>query len=223
MNENASRASGIIFDCDGTLVDSLGSALESFNYALERMGAPGHTPEQIKKFFGASGDRILTSLLGGDRVRGLQAFEHYKEHQTELAKTVRMHEGILELLDTCLSEGVPIGIVTGRHAEDLEIILRPHGISSRFLCLVTDNQVARSKPAPDGILLAASKMALPATSCFYVGDSSMDIRAANDAGALGVAALWDGLAKRMEMEAEHPFLLAAHPRDVWRGYLSRFG
>lgn len=213
------KKSGIIFDCDGTLVDSLGPALESFNYALERMGAPGHTPEQIKKFFGASGDRILTSLLGGDRARGLQAFEHYKEHQTELAKTVRMHDGIAELLDQCLAARVPIGIVTGRHAEDLEIILKPHGISSRFLCLVSDNMVENSKPAPDGILLAASLMKLDPRECFYVGDSSMDIRAANGARAMGVAALWDQLAKREEMAAERPYLMAETPARVWEGFL----
>ena len=75
---------GIIFDCDGTLVDSLGVAMESFNYTLDKMGFKPRNEQEIKRHFGAGADRIFTAILGNE-ADGLKAFEHYVDHQSELA------------------------------------------------------------------------------------------------------------------------------------------
>lgn len=204
---------GIIFDCDGTLVDSLGQALESFNYALEKMGEPPRSPEIIKKYFGAAADRIFLGLLG-DREKAHQAFELYLEHQSELAEATRLHEGIEELLETLSSENIPLGVVTGRHTRDLEILLKPHGLVSRFKVLVADSELPRSKPAPDGILLAARSMGIHPSRAFYVGDSVIDIQAARNAGCSSIAALWDQLAKKDGLGDAQPDFLAHVPSDV---------
>src|ERR1700733_5986304 len=89
---------GVIFDCDGTLVDSLGQALASFNYALDAIGEGGRTIEEIKRYFGTAADRIFFNLLG-DEKKAQAAFEHYLIYQAELAKTTKLHSGIRELLD----------------------------------------------------------------------------------------------------------------------------
>lgn len=204
---------GIIFDCDGTLVDSLGQALESFNYALTKVGKPPHSPEAIKKFFGASADRILLNVLG-DPDKAHRAFELYLDHQTELAKTTRLHTGIKELLDSLTTQGVPLGVVTGRHARDLELVLRPHNLASYFQVMVTDSELPRSKPAPDGLLKAMQLMNADPRRTFYIGDSIVDIRAAHAAGCLSIGALWDPLAKAQELEKLEPSYLAHHPSDV---------
>ena len=214
MNKSAR---GIIFDCDGTLVDSLGAALESFNFAIVKMGEPPKTPQEIKKYFGASADRILIQLLN-DQQRGLEAFEIFKDHQTELASQTKLHPGISDLLDTLLAHEVPIAIVTGRHEQDLEIVLKPHKISQRFITLVADNHVPESKPAPDGIRLAASRMGLEPHNIMYVGDSPMDLQAAHASGAAAVAAMWDSLVKREAMLQEKPTFVAETPANVWQIY-----
>jgi HAD superfamily hydrolase (TIGR01549 family) len=162
---------GVIFDCDGTLVDSLGQAMESFNYALDRMHEKPRTEQEIKKFFGAAADRIFFGLLG-DEDKALRAFEFYKEHQTELSRSIKLHEGVKDLLIKLHANSVPMAIVTGRHEEDLDIVLKPHRIHDYFVTLVADNQLPHSKPAPDGILLAALRMKLRPENTFYVGDSS---------------------------------------------------
>lgn len=212
---------GIIFDCDGTLVDSLSQALESFNYALVKVGSNARTPAEIKRYFGAAADRILLSLLN-DEDLALKAFEIYLDHQTELAKNTKLHHGVRELLDKLAEEKVPMAIVTGRHERDLEIVLKPHKISDYFVALVTDNHIPHSKPAPDGILLAAKKMGIPASQSFYVGDSTVDMLAAHNAGSIPVAALWDVLAKPPEMIAEKPKYVAQSPSDVWSFYKTHF-
>lgn len=205
---------GVIFDCDGTLVNSLEQALDSFNYALDCIGEEPRSLEQIKRYFGAAADRILTRILG-DEAKGLKAFEYYKEHQTQLAPQISLHDGVRELLETLISHEVPMAIVTGRHAEDLEIVLGPHKISHYFVTLIADSQLPRSKPAPDGILLAASRMGLAPEKTLYVGDSPTDIQAAHAAGAKAVAALWDRLAHHDQMAQENPDYLAPRAQDVW--------
>jgi phosphoglycolate phosphatase len=213
---------GIIFDCDGTLVDSLGQALESFNFALDRVGFPPRAPETIKRYFGTAADRILLSVVG-DKNQAVKAFDYFLEHQSDLAKTTKLHPGIRELLDLLEENEIPLGIVTGRHARDLDIVLRPHRLADYFITLIADSHLPKSKPAPDGILMAAEKMGLPPAQTMYVGDSIFDIQAAHAAGTGSVAALWDSLAKSEELSHEKPDFMAHTPKDVWTYFTERFG
>lgn len=204
---------GVIFDCDGTLVNSLGQALESFNYALAKIGEPPRKAEEIKKFFGRAADRIFLGVLG-DEKKAMAAFNHYFDHQSQLALTMSLFPGIQELLDDLKVRGVPMAVVTGRHERDLAVILRPHKLHEYFVTLVADNQLPNSKPAPDGILIAAECMKLDPALTYYVGDSVIDIQAAKAAGAKGVAALWDPLAKAEAMKEEQPYFMAKTPHDL---------
>lgn len=204
---------GVIFDCDGTLVDSLGQALESFNYALEQVGEPRRSHAEIKRYFGAGGDRILMHLTG-DEAKGRQAFEHYLDHQTQLAGQTKLHGGVRELLEQLRARGVAMAVVTGRHARDLDVVLAPHELSDFFLAMIADNHAPKSKPAPDGVLLAAKRMGLAPERTFYVGDAVYDIQAARSAGSYAVAALWDPLARLELLEVENPDFIAHAPRQV---------
>lgn len=212
---------GIIFDCDGTLIDSLGPALESFNYALDQVNLPPRAPEVIKRHFGAGADRIFFNILG-DQGLAMRAFEAYLDHQTELAKQMKLHDGIRELLDLATSREIPMGIVTGRHAKDLEIVLRPHKLGDYFQSLIADSHLPKSKPAPDGILLAAKQLGISPCDSIYVGDSIFDIKAAHAAGSIPVGALWDELAKEEELAIEKPEAMAKVPSEVWAFFTQRF-
>lgn len=207
------KKQGIIFDCDGTLVNSLDQALLSFQYALKKVGAGECTPEQIKQHFGAGADRILLAILS-DKERALEAFDYFIDHQSELAYETHLHPGVRELLDQLSSEGVPMAIVTGRHARDLEVVLKPHKLADYFVALVADSHLPKSKPAPDGILMAAERMGLLPQNTLYVGDSPTDIQAAHAARSVPVAALWDSLAKPEELHREDPAFMARTPDEV---------
>lgn len=204
---------GLIFDFDGTLVDSLGQALESFNYALQKIGEPSRTAVEIKRYFGRSADRIFNQLLE-DHKQAERAFEFYKEHQTQLAPNIHLHPGIREMLDELKLREIPLSIVTGRHAEDLAIILKPHGIADRFSTRIADSELKLSKPNPEGLLLAAQRMQLLPSQTVYIGDSMVDIQAAHRAGARSIAALWDTLADRQALEHEHPDFMAERPKQI---------
>ncbi|MDQ2076902.1 HAD family hydrolase [Marinimicrobium sp. ABcell2] len=212
---------GIIFDCDGTLVDSLSQALESFNHALAAVGEQPRSPEQIKAYFGAGADRILMRIIG-DEAKGMEAFQHYVEHQSNLAGATRLHKGVRELLDTLAEQGVPMAVVTGRHERDLQILLEPHQLSEYFVTLIADNHAPQSKPAPDGVLMAAERMGLEPEHTLYVGDAIYDLQAAHAAGSIPVAALWDVLAKPDELRAENPAFMAQTARELWPFFKQRW-
>jgi HAD superfamily hydrolase (TIGR01549 family) len=207
----------LIFDCDGTLVDSLGTAFKSFLFALEQVGEPRTLPE-VKKYFGAGADKILTSVIGNQQ-KGLQAFEIYVKHQTELANEMPLHQGILDLLNKAQDKQIPMGIVTGRHSRDLRAVIGPKNLSHFFKTQITDDVLQKPKPAPEGILLAAKNMGVIPKNSLYVGDSAMDMVAAHQAGAFPVAALWDKLSHKQEMLAEKPYAIAHDPLEVWEIFL----
>jgi HAD superfamily hydrolase (TIGR01549 family) len=207
------KSFGIIFDCDGTLADSLGIGLGSYNYALTKIGEPPRDENEIKKLFGSSADRIMQRLLKDDE-KALKAFEFYLEHEELNTPKVHLHDGISELLHNLKAQGIPLGIVTGRHHQDLDFILKHHGLHHFFDAIVCDNHLPFSKPAPDGILLASSKLGLNAQDTFYVGDSVMDMQAAQSAGSKGIAALWDKWVKKEEMQLVKPFAFALHPQNI---------
>jgi HAD superfamily hydrolase (TIGR01509 family) len=208
------NAKALIFDCDGTLMDSLGQALESFHYALDRLGEPRSTPDVIR-YFGVSADRILFNLLG-DATRAQKAYDLYKEHQTHLAPGTLVYPGVISLLDKARKASVPMAVVTGRHRQDLEILLKPHGLLNYFSVIVTDNELTQPKPSPEGLLKALHQLGLKdASRSFYVGDSQTDMQAAHAAGIRPIAALWDSKVERQKLLNAQPYASAEHPNDVW--------
>jgi HAD superfamily hydrolase (TIGR01549 family) len=202
----------LIFDCDGTLMDSLGNALESFHYALKKMGEPRSTPE-ITRYFRVAADRILSQLLG-DEARAHQAYQHYKEHQAELAPLTPIYPGINALLSRAQEARIPMGLVTGRHRQDLEILLGPHDLLRYFQVIVTDDELQEPKPSPEGLLRALSQFPASASEAFYIGDSPTDMLAAHAAGVKAVAALWDPKVERQKLLDAKPYLVADHPNAI---------
>ncbi|HET9238677.1 MAG TPA: HAD family hydrolase [Oligoflexus sp.] len=214
------NAKALIFDCDGTLTDSLGQALESFHYALDRLGEPRSTPDVIR-YFGVSADRILFNLLG-DAARAQKAYEFYKEQQTRLAPGTLVYPGVTALLEKARKASVPMAVVTGRHRQDLEILLQPLGLLDFFSVIVTDNELAEPKPSPEGLFKALQLLGLKdGSQSFYIGDSLTDMQAAHAAGMKPIAALWDSKVAREKLLNAQPYALAEHPDDVWTTFMAQ--
>lgn len=204
---------GILFDCDGTLIKSLDLGMDSYHYAFEKIGEPRRLSEEIKQYFGAGADRIFMKLLN-DAEKARKAFEHYFEHESRQVSKILLHDGISDLLNELMQKNIPMGVVTGRHSQDLEMIFHHHDLHKTFKTLICDNHLENSKPHPEGILLGAKALGLAPEKIFYIGDSVMDMKAARRAGAIPIAALWDNWAHIEEMKREEPVLLAHHPSDI---------
>jgi phosphoglycolate phosphatase len=204
---------GIVFDLDGTLVDSLGATLAGFNHAITAMGSRPHTPEEIMQHFGTGEDQIFSKILGREKAQA--AYDLFRTYMNDHMGKVPLHAGVQELLDQIRRDQVPTAIFTGRSWDTTEIILRHHGILERFITVVANDHVDFPKPSPAGLHLALTRMKLSANEVLFIGDSPADMIASQAAGSHGVAALWDLLADRTALAAHQPAHWAHHPSEIW--------
>ncbi len=220
----------VLFDMDGTLVNSLPVTMRAFHHGLKTLGET-RTDAQIMAHFGLGEDQIFLNLLR-DPERAQAAYLASAEFTREHMHEVQIHEGMREFLAELHARGILMGVVTGRSRPTTEIILKHHGLLSvtgssndpqaLFKVLITHNEVTRGKPDPEGILKALKSLGVEPASAMYVGDTWMDIKAAHGAGVLAAAALWDELVDHAGMQECKPHLSAHAPAQLWTQLRARF-
>ena len=206
----------VLFDLDGTLLDSVYQHVLAWKEALESAGIP-LAVWRIHRRIGMSGGLFLRALVRetghelspaeADRLRSLHE-EAYKRRVGE----VRPLPGAQELLDTLTGLGVPWAIATSGSdvAADASLVLLelPQGTP-----VITRDRVAYAKPNPDLFLAAAEALGRPITESFVVGDSVWDMLAAQRAHALGVGVLSGGYG-REELETAGAYRSYDDPADL---------
>jgi phosphoglycolate phosphatase-like HAD superfamily hydrolase len=204
---------GIVFDLDGTLVDSLGTTFEAFNHAIVGSGGAKHTPSEIMAHFGTGESQIFAKILGEEKAAS--AYVLAREYMDRNLDRVPLHQGVGDLLEKFKSADIPISIFTGRSWETTHMILKHHSLLDRFITVVANDHVGQPKPSPEGLLLALSRMALLPHEVFFIGDSPVDILAGKSAGSPSIAALWDLVAEKDLLSPCEPDHWAEHPLHVW--------
>jgi HAD superfamily hydrolase (TIGR01549 family) len=223
MNEHAAGRTSrpaMLFDLDGTLLDSVYQHVLAWREALEAEGIE-LAVWRIHRRIGMSGGlfvKALTRETGHDltqadaeRLKGLHAAAYGRR-----LDQVRPLPGARELLQSLTSLGVPWAIATsGSDATarpSLEALAIPDGVP-----VITRDQVAYAKPNPDLFLAAAAALGVPATGCFVVGDSVWDLLAAQRAGALGIGLLSGGYG-REELETAGAYRVYEDPGDLLKHF-----
>jgi phosphoglycolate phosphatase len=193
----------IIFDLDGTLLNTLEDLTDSVNFALGRQGYPLRTISEIRSFVG-NGIRLLVERAVPQEVVGTDTFEicfkdfndYYKVHMED--KTAP-YEGINEMLRSVKNAGFKTAIVTNKvdyAAQELCNRLFPE------IDLVVGSVDDRpNKPAPDGAFYAIDTLGSVAENTIFVGDADTDILTAKNAGLKSIGVLW-GFRDREIIEAE---------------------
>ena len=182
------RVRALLFDLDGTLIDTVALILSSFRHATTQvLGSP--LP-----------DDVLMRNVGVPLA--VQMHEFAPEHADELLRVYREHNALIhddmvaeypgtrETLEGLAARGFPMGVVTSKGTPMARRGLDAFGLADFFEVLVTSDDVDIYKPDPHPLLLAADLMGVPAAECLYLGDSPHDMTAARAAGAVSVAALW---------------------------------
>ncbi|HKP74205.1 MAG TPA: HAD family hydrolase [Longimicrobiaceae bacterium] len=179
----------ILFDMDGTLIDTFRLYVESFRRAL----APylGHTPtdEEMLAHGPGSERSFFTRWLGEEQ--GLRCHADFTRHYEELHGALHegIYDGVREMLAALRAAGYPLGVVTGKGRRAWEVTEREMDLGA-FDVVVTDDDVAAPKPDPDGLVAAARTLELPPGEIVYVGDSATDVQAGRAAGMRTAAVLW---------------------------------
>jgi phosphoglycolate phosphatase/pyrophosphatase PpaX len=191
----------VIFDLDGTLIDSLPLTFQAFREATRPFLNRDLTDEEIYARFGPADHEIVAGFVpprhASEAVRRLMAA--YEEGMD----LIRFYPGIHGLVRDMRGRGLRLALCTGRGRPSTEVILRHHGVASWFEAVVTGEDVPRPKPFPDGILETCRRMGVAPAEVLYTGDSIKDVEAGLAAGAFTVAALWAGTEGRTGFEKAH--------------------
>ena len=186
--------STVLFDLDGTLLDTLDDLTDAVNFALKGQGLPDCTREEVRNFIG-NGIVMLLSRAAKDRASEVDADkmvadfkEYYAAHWQD--KT-RPYDGVIELLSALKAEGRKVGVVSNK------VDFATKGLCKACFGNLIDVAIGENeaagvprKPIPDGIFLAMRALSSELKDTVYVGDSEVDIQTAKNAGIPCISVTW---------------------------------
>ncbi len=201
----------ILFDLDGTLIDSGEIIFASFRHATQAVLAREVRDDELLAVVGR-GLREEMEALGGDRAEEL--IQAYREHNEPLHRELRSFEGILEVLPSLRDQGRSLGIVTSKRRATVALAFAVLPLESLFDVVVSAEDTAHLKPHPEPIQLALERLGAEPDSAAYVGDSPFDVAAAKAAGVFAVAVTWGGIFPLERIEAEGPDAVVNTPEEL---------
>ncbi|MBR7132210.1 MAG: HAD family hydrolase [Clostridia bacterium] len=183
----------VLFDLDGTLVNSLEDLAASVNYALHKCGLPTHPVEEYRYFVGNGMKNLIERTLPAQH-RDTELYNtvfdlFYNHYSTHFADRTAPYDGIKELLIELKKRGIKIAVVSNKaHEMTLEVIKKLFG--QCFDVVYGKCEGYPVKPDPTLSLKAVKELGVTAEECIFVGDSGMDAKTAVNIGCVGVGVLW---------------------------------
>lgn len=191
----------VIFDLDGTLLNTLEDLADSTNYALEKNGFNKRTLEEIRRFVGNGNIKLMQRALPENASESQfdKAYADFCEHyKHNMANKTRAYDGIDDMLKALYNSGKKLAIVTNKidfAAQELCGNLFGDYVKT----VVGSDGIRPNKPAPDGLLYALDKLGVDKSEAVFVGDSEVDIATANNAQMDCIGVLW-GFRDREQLE-----------------------
>lgn len=204
----------MIFDLDGTLIDSVPAYFSLTETILQRIGLPPAPRETITKVM-VQGMEAVEEMVPAEMMH--QKNELIEKFIVEGRKDLRhlfLNEiepipGIVELFGAISDRKIPIGLVTSTHRRFMDLKLVPLeriGLRESLKTIIAIEDAPQKKPAPDPLILCARRLGVPADRCAYVGDNRIDIQAGKAAGMMTIGVL-TGLDDRETLEREGPTMI----------------
>ncbi len=190
MTASRPRIEGVLFDLDGTLLDTAPDMGGALNELLIEQGLE-HLPEAMIRCHVSRGAAAMVrlgfpSLTAADQAPLIERF--LVLYRNRLARATQPFDEVLDVLDSLEQQGLPWGIVTNKSAWLTEPLLLEMGLSTRARVVVCGDTLPERKPSPMPLLHAAGRMNVAPERCVYVGDDLRDMQAARAAGMLAIGA-----------------------------------
>lgn len=182
----------VIFDMDGTILDTLDDLTDSVNYVLEKFGIPTRTKEEYRLFFGNGIKYALRCAVPSDVSDDVidEMFPIFKEYYDQhcLDKT-KPYDGILELMKELKSQGYKMAIVSNKIDSAVKE-LNERFFAEYVSVAIGEKPGIKRKPAPDTVLAALAELGSSKEEAIYIGDSEVDFQTAQNSGLPCISVLW---------------------------------
>lgn len=210
-------ASAIIFDLDGTLVNSLNDLADSANAALSAYSLPMHPVEAYKYFVGQGARRLLAAVLPEgtpESLAALVAARYHEEYAKGWAIKSRPYEGILPMLERLAGMRVPMAVLSNKPHVFTGGFTRRFFPDTRFIAVQGSPEGGAAKPDPAMALALAKTMGLPPERVAFMGDSRTDMETAVNAGMLPIGVAW-GFRPESELLEYGARAILSRPSDLF--------
>lgn len=192
----------VLFDLDGTVVDSGGIILASMRHATREVLGRDFGDAELMQAVGGPGLEAQMEVFAPERVDDLVRV--YRAHNEPLHDELEACAGMEEVLLRLHEQGHRLGVVTAKRRSTVELAFARVPIAHLFETVVGGDETQKHKPDPEPLLLAAERMNARPDETAYVGDSPFDIRAAKAAGMHAIAVTWGRIHDRERLEREEP-------------------
>ena len=191
----------VVFDMDGTLVDTFHLNLKSFNYAVKR----ALSPEEVLDIPSGTLEEELASYVSlADIPRAIKRY--HVQYIRHFNSETRIFPGIRALLFRMRARGISLAVCTGASRRIADFTLAQSGLSYYFPTVVTGNDVDKPKPDPEGLRIAMEKIGAHSDQTVYVGDHPNDIKAARSMNTHTAGARWGSMHGRELQDLKPDFI-----------------
>ena len=208
----------VIFDLDGTLIDTIEDIAGACNHALEACGCPPRRLDEYNMLVGRGIFNLFRGALPEDRrseemVRQMHSHfvPYYNEH---ICDRTSPYPGIREMLEALSKEGIRFAVASNKYQEGTEILLEKLFSKYDFVKILGQRDGKPIKPDPEIVREAMSAVeGIGPENVIYIGDSNVDMQTGINAGVRTIGVAW-GFRTREELAAYSPWLLAERPEDI---------
>lgn len=182
----------IVFDLDGTLLNTLDDLKDSVNYALSKLGYPIKTLDEVRKSVGNGAKLLIDRVVpeGTSPENSAKCLQIYQQHYTtNMQNKTCPYDGIVELLKTLKEMGVKLAIVSNKYDAYVKSLCKEFYGDYIQVAIGESPEVAK-KPAPDSVYTALNVLDASKAEAIYVGDSDVDVQTAHNAGLPCVGVTW---------------------------------
>ncbi|MGL4853540.1 MAG: HAD family hydrolase [Phocaeicola sp.] len=207
----------VIFDLDGTLLNTIGDLAAAVNHALTHYGYPTHTEEAYRFFVGNGIAKLLERALPADKKTAqeveqlmTQFLPYYTAHSADLTAP---YAGTIALLEKLQLAGYQLAVASNKHQAGTSELVALYFPTIQFISVLGQREGVAPKPHPTIVHESVAAAGVTIEETLYVGDSNVDMETANNAGVDVVGVAW-GFRPRAELEAYAPLAVIDTPEEL---------
>ncbi len=205
----------VIFDLDGTLLNTLEDLMDSVNFALKRLGMPERSYEEIRHFVGNGVQCLMERSVpdGKENPKFEEAFRLFRDYYgVHCNDKTGLYPGITALLKALKEENFQMAILSNKYYEGVQR-LREQYFKDYLTVAIGEKEGIRKKPAPDTVLTALGELGISRERAVYVGDSEVDIATAANTGMDCIVVEW-GFRTKQEQEEAGGRVFVKEPMEI---------